>query len=159
MIHHIDSSTFVCIATVMWLKLNYTFMAKQVVNLIPFNPIGSSSQFRTSGDEKVSVFQKVLRGTYNIRTTVRKQMGQDISGACGQLVVSLPNRSSGRQTSVLPDIEDLHLWCRQDTIRWDVPRLRGISTLLVYFCQTFSSWESIIIGVVIQTFNLRWMFI
>lgn len=88
-------------------KLLETFQV--VVNLIPFNPIGSSSQFRTSGDEKVSVFQKVLRGTYNIRTTVRKQMGQDISGACGQLVVSLPNRSSGRQTSVLPDIEDLHL--------------------------------------------------
>lgn len=79
------------------------------MNLIPFNPIGSSSQFRTSSDEKVSIFQKVLRGTYNIRTTVRKQMGQDISGACGQLVVTLPNRSSGKQTSVLPDIEDLHL--------------------------------------------------
>ncbi|CAK9315719.1 unnamed protein product [Citrullus colocynthis] len=40
-------------------KLLETFQV--VVNLIPFNPIGSSSQFRTSGDEKVSVFQKVLR--------------------------------------------------------------------------------------------------
>lgn len=84
-------------------------MAKQIVNLIPFNPIGSSSQFKTSSDEKVSVFQQVLRGTYNIRTTIRKQMGQDISGACGQLVVSLPNRSSSKQSSVVPDIEDLHL--------------------------------------------------
>ncbi|MFQ6630171.1 hypothetical protein Gotur_008169, partial [Gossypium turneri] len=63
-----------------------------VVNLIPFNPIGSSSQFRTSSDQKVSDFQKILRGTYNIRTTVRKQMGQDISGACGQLVVNLPDK-------------------------------------------------------------------
>ncbi|KAL0559766.1 hypothetical protein IC582_000134 [Cucumis melo] len=88
-------------------KLLETFQV--IVNLIPFNPIGSSSQFKTSGDEKVSVFQKILRGTYNIRTTVRKQMGQDISGACGQLVVSLPNRSSSKQSSVLPDIEDLHL--------------------------------------------------
>lgn len=85
------------------------FLAKQVVNLIPFNPIGSSSQFRTSSSEKVLIFQKVLRGTYNIRTTIRKEMGQDISGACGQLVVSLPSRSSGKQTSILPDIEDLHL--------------------------------------------------
>ena len=79
------------------------------MNLIPFNPIGSSSQFKTSSDEKVSAFQQVLRGTYNIRTTIRKQMGQDISGACGQLVVSQTNRISGKQTNVLPDIEDLHL--------------------------------------------------
>ncbi|KAE8645842.1 uncharacterized protein LOC101215180 [Cucumis sativus] len=88
-------------------KLLETFQV--IVNLIPFNPIGSSSQFKTSSDEKVSVFQQVLRGTYNIRTTIRKQMGQDISGACGQLVVSLPNRSSSKQSSVVPDIEDLHL--------------------------------------------------
>ncbi|XP_022148839.1 uncharacterized protein LOC111017398 [Momordica charantia] len=88
-------------------KLLETFQV--VVNLIPFNPIGSSSQFRTSSSEKVLIFQKVLRGTYNIRTTIRKEMGQDISGACGQLVVSLPSRSSGKQTSILPDIEDLHL--------------------------------------------------
>ncbi|KAG7011606.1 rlmN1 [Cucurbita argyrosperma subsp. argyrosperma] len=84
-------------------------MLDGVVNLIPFNPIGSSSQFKTSSDEKVSAFQQVLRGTYNIRTTIRKQMGQDISGACGQLVVSQTNRISGKQTTVLPDIEDLHL--------------------------------------------------
>ncbi|XP_022953081.1 uncharacterized protein LOC111455593 [Cucurbita moschata] len=88
-------------------KLLETFLV--VVNLIPFNPIGSSSQFKTSSDEKVSAFQQVLRGTYNIRTTIRKQMGQDISGACGQLVVSQTNRISGKQTTVLPDIEDLHL--------------------------------------------------
>lgn len=60
-----------------------------VVNLIPFNPIGSTSEFRTSSETKVGNFQKILRGTYNIRTTVRKEMGQDISGACGQLVINL----------------------------------------------------------------------
>ncbi|GLT76311.1 hypothetical protein SLA2020_479800 [Shorea laevis] len=82
---------------------------KVVVNLIPFNPIGSSSQFRTSGEHKVSEFQKILRGTYNIRTTVRKQMGQDISGACGQLVVNLSDKRSPENTSLLTDIEDIHL--------------------------------------------------
>ncbi|KAJ4834942.1 hypothetical protein Tsubulata_047377 [Turnera subulata] len=76
-----------------------------VVNLIPFNPIGNLSQFRTSSEEKVLRFQKILRGDNNIRTTVRKQMGQDISGACGQLVVSLPDKLN--QKSVLTDIEDL----------------------------------------------------
>ncbi|MBA0556983.1 hypothetical protein Golob_027042, partial [Gossypium lobatum] len=80
-----------------------------VVNLIPFNPIGSSSQFRTSSDQKVSDFQKILRGTYNIRTTVRKQMGQDISGACGQLVVNLPDKRTRENTSLLTDIEDLRI--------------------------------------------------
>lgn len=79
------------------------------MNLIPFNPIGSLSDFRTSNDQKVTRFQKILRDTYGIRTTVRKQMGQDISGACGQLVVNLPNKQSMRNTDVLTDIEDLHI--------------------------------------------------
>lgn len=88
-------------------KLLETFQV--IVNLIPFNPIGTLSQFRTSSEEGVSRFQKILRGTYNIRTTIRKQMGQDISGACGQLVVNLPDKKSIGNSSLLPDIEDLHL--------------------------------------------------
>ncbi|XP_010556013.1 PREDICTED: uncharacterized protein LOC104825385 [Tarenaya hassleriana] len=81
-----------------------------VVNLIPFNPIGSSSQFRTSSEEKVSSFQRILRETYNIRTTIRKQMGQDISGACGQLVVNQPDSNKPpRSVELITDIEDLHL--------------------------------------------------
>ncbi|KAI9181434.1 hypothetical protein LWI28_014996 [Acer negundo] len=91
-------------------KLLETFQV--VVNLIPFNPIGTLSEFRTSDEEKVSIFQKILRGTYNIRTTIRKEMGQDISGACGQLVVNLPDKRSdkNKNTSPVTDIEDL---CRQ----------------------------------------------
>lgn len=77
-----------------------------MVNLIPFNPIGDLSKFSTSNEEKVSSFQKILRGTYGIRTTVRKEMGQDISGACGQLVV---NKSSIENTVLLTDIEDLQV--------------------------------------------------
>ncbi|PNY10716.1 dual-specificity RNA methyltransferase RlmN 1-like protein, partial [Trifolium pratense] len=64
-------------------KLLETF--EVVVNLIPFNSIGTLSQFKSTSEQKVSNFQKILRGTYNIRTKVRKQMGEDISGACGQL--------------------------------------------------------------------------
>lgn len=77
----------------------------QVVNLIPFNPIGSLSCYRTSDDEKVVKFQRILRGTYKIRTTIRKQMGQDISGACGQLVV----KKSSCSSDILTDIEDLRI--------------------------------------------------
>lgn len=80
------------------------------MNLIPFNPIGASSSFRASTEHNVKVFQKVLRGTYNIRTTIRQQMGEDISGACGQLVVNLLEQRSAGGVSLLADIEDLRLW-------------------------------------------------
>ncbi|KAI9123996.1 hypothetical protein K1719_005296 [Acacia pycnantha] len=86
-------------------KLVETFQV--VVNLIPFNPIGTLSQFRTSNEQKVSRFQKILRGDYGIRTTIRKQMGQDISGACGQLVVNQPDKKSLGNAGVITDIEDL----------------------------------------------------
>lgn len=81
---------------------------RQVVNLIPFNPIASSS-FQTSTEQNVRKFQKVLRGVYNIRTTVRQQMGDDISGACGQLVVNLSEHRSLGGASLLTDIEDLRI--------------------------------------------------
>eukprot|EP01018_Ginkgo_biloba_P002994 Gb_20216 [translate_table: standard] len=86
---------------------------KVVVNLIPFNPIGIISKYKASTKENVESFQKVLRGIYKIRTTVRQEMGQDISGACGQLVVdrsdnklSVNMQHSGK-TEEIPDIEDL----------------------------------------------------
>ncbi|KAJ8530003.1 hypothetical protein K7X08_036838 [Anisodus acutangulus] len=86
-------------------KLLETFQV--VVNLIPFNPIGSLSQFTTSTNQKVIKFQKILRDIYDIRTTVRREMGQDISGACGQLVVNLPDKRSICSAAPLTDIEDL----------------------------------------------------
>ena len=107
--HHYISHSYSCITQyLLFFNLLLTeCLVKQVVNLIPFNPIGSVSQFRTSSDDKVSSFQKILRGSYNIRTTVRKQMGQDISGACGQLVVNLPDKISAKSTPPVTDIEDL----------------------------------------------------
>lgn len=81
-------------------------IVKQVVNLIPFNSIGTLSQFKPTSEQKVFNFQKILRGTYDIRTTVRKQMGEDISGACGQLVINAPDKSLGN-ADPLTDIEDL----------------------------------------------------
>lgn len=81
----------------------------QVVNLIPFNPIGSLSTFTTSTEQSVTRFQRILRSMYNIRTTVRQQMGQDISGACGQLVVNLSEQRSVGGAGLLTDIEDLHI--------------------------------------------------
>jgi hypothetical protein len=62
--------------------------------VISFNPIGPSINFKTSSDINVKKFQKVLRGTY-------------ISGACGQLVVSLPDERSAGGATLMSDIEDL----------------------------------------------------
>ncbi|PIA44177.1 hypothetical protein AQUCO_01700059v1 [Aquilegia coerulea] len=84
-------------------------MFQVVVNLIPFNPIGSLSSFKTSNDQRVVNFQKILRGSYNIRTTIRKEMGQDISGACGQLVVTHPKKGLKENSNLLTDIEDLRI--------------------------------------------------
>ncbi|KAL7234949.1 hypothetical protein ACSBR1_018424 [Camellia fascicularis] len=88
-------------------KLLETF--EVVMNLIPFNPIGTLSHFSTSSEQKVTKFQKILRGTYNIRTTIRKQMSQDMSGACGQLVVNQSDKRSTGSAGLLTDIEDLSL--------------------------------------------------
>nr|XP_025635279.1 uncharacterized protein LOC112729142 [Arachis hypogaea] len=80
----------------------------QVVNLIPFNSIGMLSQFKPTTEQKVWAFHKILRGMYNIQTKIRKQMGQDISGACGQLVVNVPDKSLGN-AEPLTIIEDLFI--------------------------------------------------
>ncbi|KAG5090132.1 hypothetical protein AAZX31_01G227700 [Glycine max] len=87
-----------------WENCQETFQV--VVNLMPFNSIGTLSQFKPTSEQNVSNFHKILWGTYHIRTTVRKQMGQDISGACGQLVVNIPDKSLGNAVP-LTDIEDL----------------------------------------------------
>lgn len=57
-----------------------------LVNLIPFNPVGKGL-FEAPEPEVVQRFLAVLGG-YELMATVRKEMGRDISGACGQLVVS-----------------------------------------------------------------------
>eukprot|EP01052_Picozoa_sp_SAG31_P002153 SAG31_NODE_73_length_27793_cov_26.900520_10_plen_76_part_00 len=67
----------------------------------------------------MTAFQEVVRLEYGINTTVRQEMGQDISGACGQLVIdSKSNKSTGASQMLaggsktadrkeLVDIEDL----------------------------------------------------
>eukprot|EP00252_Welwitschia_mirabilis_P026472 TRINITY_DN869_c0_g1_i2.p1 TRINITY_DN869_c0_g1~~TRINITY_DN869_c0_g1_i2.p1 ORF type:complete len:326 (+),score=50.84 TRINITY_DN869_c0_g1_i2:107-1084(+) len=82
-----------------------------VVNLIPFNPIGSISKYKTSERANVETFQKLLRNVYNIRTTIRQEMGQDISGACGQLAVNALDKREPKpkcsRANEISDIEDL----------------------------------------------------
>lgn len=53
------------------------------VNLIPVNPI-EEREFKQSAGRDVDRFKKALE-KYGINATVRREMGRDIQGACGQL--------------------------------------------------------------------------
>lgn len=52
------------------------------VNLIPYNRTGG--RFRAPAKERVKVFAGLME-TYGFEVTVRKSLGDDIAGACGQL--------------------------------------------------------------------------
>lgn len=53
------------------------------VNLIPVNPI-KEREYTQSGMRKIENFQKTLEKS-GINVTIRREMGRDINGACGQL--------------------------------------------------------------------------
>lgn len=53
------------------------------VNLIPVNPV-KERRYVSSGKETVRMFQKKLEEA-GVNATLRREMGRDIDGACGQL--------------------------------------------------------------------------
>lgn len=53
------------------------------VNLIPVNPV-REREFTASGKDRVRAFQKKLEEA-GVNVTLRREMGRDIDGACGQL--------------------------------------------------------------------------
>ena len=53
------------------------------VNIIPVNPGGSDERFKSSR-QAAGLFKSRLE-KYNINSTIRREMGRDIQGACGQL--------------------------------------------------------------------------
>ncbi|MGV8980246.1 23S rRNA (adenine(2503)-C(2))-methyltransferase RlmN [Clostridium sp.] len=53
------------------------------VNLIPINEI-EENELKRSSNDSVTEFKRVLE-SYNIKTTIRREMGLDINAACGQL--------------------------------------------------------------------------
>ncbi len=62
-----------------------------LMNLIPFNPfIGSG--YRTSSKNAVSRFREILHDS-GMTTVVRKQRGEDIDAACGQLAGKIQDKS------------------------------------------------------------------
>ena len=53
------------------------------VNLIPVNPI-KERDYKQTGKDEVYAFKNKLE-KYGINVTIRREMGRDIDGACGQL--------------------------------------------------------------------------
>ncbi|MBO6146927.1 MAG: 23S rRNA (adenine(2503)-C(2))-methyltransferase RlmN [Lachnospiraceae bacterium] len=63
-----------------------------IVNLIPVNPVAESS-FKRPGRESCVSFKNKLEN-FGINVTIRRELGTDIDGACGQLRMKA---SSGRR--------------------------------------------------------------
>lgn len=88
-----------------------------VLNLIPYNPTDATPEYRRATQVTTSDFAGVLRAS-GVLTCIRRTMGDDIAGACGQLVrqqehdapASVSKGSESKrhaQASACSDIEDL----------------------------------------------------
>ena len=75
-----------------------------IVNLIPYNQTDVKDKLRCPPREHIEKFQDIVR-SYGSFCYIRRTMGKDIAGACGQLVVQKEQKGSSRP--VADDIEDI----------------------------------------------------
>ncbi|KAK6588238.1 hypothetical protein RS030_6817 [Cryptosporidium xiaoi] len=68
------------------LSKNYNRMNFTLVNLIPYNKTSTNTQFSTPSKETIYKFASAL-GEHKLVVTIRRTMGDDIYGACGQLAL------------------------------------------------------------------------
>jgi 23S rRNA (adenine2503-C2)-methyltransferase len=68
------------------------------VNLIPYNPIETAPELRTTERPERDAFATILRDAGFV-TTIRYSLGADIAAACGQLVQT-ENRETARQQAL-----------------------------------------------------------
>ena len=81
---------------------------KVMLNVIPYNPTTVIQKYQAPTTIAVQRFCAIVRA-HSVVVILRQELGQDINGACGQLVVSAlaPNfRAPGEPTSL--DIEDFN---------------------------------------------------
>jgi len=101
-----------------------------MVNLIPYNPGAASAVhgFKAPSHERVERFQQIVMA-FGVTTRVRREMGRDIAGACGQLALANGASKVGQQpaSSEVPgdsqgvdkpqqdplDVEDFVAWRRR----------------------------------------------
>ncbi len=74
------------------------------VNLIPINPVRERN-FMPSGKEAVRAFQKKLEEA-GVNATLRREMGRDIDGACGQLRRNYAKAEGGGNSAAAAKPED-----------------------------------------------------
>ncbi|KAJ3210991.1 hypothetical protein HDU67_004836 [Dinochytrium kinnereticum] len=72
------------------------------LNLIPYNPTDAEPSYQRPTDEAIEAFDNILSKDYGVKTTIRRTMGDDIDGACGQLVLK-----KGEKASKPTDLEDM----------------------------------------------------
>ena len=77
-----------------------------MLNLIPYNPTDVGEKFDPPTQESVDRFSGILK-SYEIFTRVRREMGQDIAGACGQLALVKVGDSNEVIVAKIDDIEDV----------------------------------------------------
>lgn len=76
-----------------------------LLNLIPYNPTDIAEDFEPPSQAEVDAFHAILISEqYRIHCRCRHEKGQDIDGACGQLVVQTHKKAQAKDKSV--DIED-----------------------------------------------------
>lgn len=81
-----------------------------LLNLIPYNPTDVRETFVAPTREASEAFQRVCQSEpYLIHTRIRVEMGQDIAGACGQLVLKAKevNKKNNDRSSDHIEIEDI----------------------------------------------------
>lgn len=77
-----------------------------LVNLIPWNPVLSPGvAFASPPAGATAEFQRILREEHGLPATVRKEKGQDVAAACGQLALAAGGRCGGGAGG--GDVEDL----------------------------------------------------
>jgi len=88
-----------------------------MVNLIPYNPPDATPEYRRSTSAATATFMTTMRSA-RVLTMVRRTMGSDIAGACGQLVRQQERHYAAQRAAAAPataaathaaatDIEDL----------------------------------------------------
>ena len=65
------------------------------INLIPFNPV-DGCDYERSKEKNINAFQKYL-SQIGFISTVRTTRGDDIDGACGQLIGNLNKAAHGKK--------------------------------------------------------------
>jgi hypothetical protein len=87
------------------------------LNLIPYNPTKVANDYLPPLWEQVDIFHDICRSEpYNIHCRVRREKGQDIAGACGQLALVRMNPKSAAERTA--DLEDLLLTQEQEGRRY-----------------------------------------